>query len=341
MNILFRVEANATIGLGHLMRCLALSQALKIHGVGSLFALNPEAKILAMGRNDWVGDLHTLPIFNSVQEEILYLADLAAHHNCFGLVLDGYQFDQRYRQALYDIPVKHICFDDSNTMQHLFTDLVINGAQQADQLNYSATASNAILCLGKEYRILRQEFYHQAQSGLHPRDSLTIVMGGSDPSNLTLPLVRAFIQQRFSGRLQVLTGSAYKHSSALSELVDSSKLNIDYQHDCQNIAQQFWRSKLVVSAAGGSQFELQACGCAAVLLVVADNQLLATQYAYDQGGCDMLDIRHGFDSAQLAQLTIELWSDQERLTNMSKKAASLFDHNGCNRLVAQIKHLVM
>lgn len=340
MKLLFRVEANQHIGIGHLMRCLALAQTLKKHDISSAFAVTAETAEIARKRLDWIGDLYFLRSDLSIQQEISDLGELVLSLDCCGIILDGYQFDQSYRQALRSLPCKQICFDDNNTLAQLYTDLVINGASDAKQLKYLHTTNNAVLCIGEKYRVLRQEFIDSEHLPWEQRQYLTILMGGSDPLNLTLPLVQALIKKGFSGNLKVVTGAAYGNSEKLLGVLRHCELDVEYEQDCQNIAEVFRHSKLCVSAAGGSQFEIMVCAAPAVLLVAADNQLRATQSAVKQGWCDMLDVREGCNFDALATDLITLWNNPEKLEKWSQNANTLSDVCGADNVVRAIQNLM-
>jgi UDP-2,4-diacetamido-2,4,6-trideoxy-beta-L-altropyranose hydrolase len=340
MKILFRVDANKQIGVGHLMRCLALAQALAQQNIKSAFAVTAETAEIARKRLDWVGDLYLIKSGLPVQQEVSQISEFVSSLDCSAIILDGYHFDQFYRQSLRNLPCKHICFDDNNNYSQLYTDLVINGASNAQQLNYQQTAEDAVLCIGEDYRILRQEFVNNQDIPWQQRQYLTVIMGGSDPLNMTLPLLHALIKKRFTGPLKVITGAAYVYSEKIFELIQNCQLPIEYEQDCQHVAEVFRRSKLCVSAAGGSQFEIMVCASPAVLLVVADNQLLATESAVKQGWCDMVDVREGCDFDALATRVIDLWNTPEQLQNWSQTAKSLSKVDGAVKVVSAIQNLM-
>jgi UDP-2,4-diacetamido-2,4,6-trideoxy-beta-L-altropyranose hydrolase len=340
VNVLFRVDANPEIGMGHLMRCLALAQALEKSGVHTSFAISENSLILCKTRNDWVGELIVLPQNIEFSEEVFWLDSVISKHNVDALVLDGYQFNQNYRQTLLSLPCAKILFDDNNNSGDLHCDLVINGAENALRLNYQESAPDAVYCMGSHFRILRQEFVEIGEKNWQDRQILTICMGGSDPKKLTLPLLEALHAQDFEGHICVITGGAYQELAILKSFIAASHMNLEHVHNCQNMADVFSQSRLVVSAAGGTQFELLACQTPSLLLVIADNQLNATEQASQHGWCQMIDARGDVDLKILSRQISELWKHDDVLKDMFVKAKQNSNVDGVQRVVEAIIELL-
>jgi UDP-2,4-diacetamido-2,4,6-trideoxy-beta-L-altropyranose hydrolase len=339
-DIMFRVDANAQIGLGHLLRCLALAQGLIAEkpNLKLVFVMHAESVELAKTRNDWLGDIQVLPASLRLKDEPLWLAEYVDKTAIKIFVLDGYQFSYSYRQAFAERSnIFKIVFDDNNDSGPLAADMVLNGANNAADMDYQQTAPKAVLCIGENYRILRQEFFQKTYIlPWNQRSKLVVVMGGSDPKNMTLQIIEGLIARGFSDALTVVTGSAYQHISALKHVIHSSALQIEHMENCQEMALLFGQSRLVVSAAGGTQFELLACLTPALLLVVANNQLNATQESAKQGWCESIDTCLENDAQPIILRLWTLWNDQKILESMHQKANEWANTQGTSRVAKSI-----
>lgn len=336
MNILFRVDAGSSIGMGHLMRCLALAQALKKFNIQPFFAVDKITLDLCESRRDWCGEILLLPEHIEAAAEASCIELMLMDKQIDALVLDGYQFTQAYRQRLSRLNCRLILFDDNNDTGELYADLVINGAENAPSLGYQQTAPTAHYCLGGQYRVLRQEFIQQASNRWQERQLLTLCMGGSDPKQLSLPLLKALEEQGFSSPICLITGDAYQELAKLQNFLMHSLMTVQHIHNCQNIAGMFSQSRLVVSAAGGTQFELAACKSPSILLVVADNQVNASLQASQQGWCEIFDLRSDVDFKLLAKKITELWANEQSLTTMHQQAEKHSEVEGAERVVRAI-----
>jgi UDP-2,4-diacetamido-2,4,6-trideoxy-beta-L-altropyranose hydrolase len=331
VKVLFRVEGNHAIGLGHIMRCLALAQSLVAQRHEVIFAISERSLPLCQSRVVILGKVVTLP--NSFSDsEAQWLTKQCEDLAVDWLVLDGYEFQQDYRFALRSAVFKLAVFDDINDSGALYADLVINGAPNAELINYQQTAANAVLAVGEYYRILRPEFLQLADKSWSGRNCMTLMFGGSDPLNLTMSLLNLLEKSALSMPIVVITGAAYGHLANLEKWLTTSTLAIQHLHDCQHMAEVLSKTCLAVSAAGGAQFELLACATPAILLVTAKNQLFASQQAAQQGWCEVINIEQTSITA-LAEQCINLWQQPQKLQHMHQQALTLTTHDGAKHIV--------
>lgn len=336
MSILFRVDASPSMGMGHLMRCLALAQAFAELGVESRFLLSSGSKDYCLSRHDWVGNIQLLPDAIAQSQEVAWLQQQAWLDDISTLVLDGYQFDSDYRQQLQQLPCQIALFDDTNDSGPLLADIIVNGSGAASDLGYANTAPQAIHCLGDTYRVLRQEFCYPPEVPWPQRHSLLIMLGGSDSKQYTLKLVEGLAQATPDIPLRVMTGGGFAHKSALINLLQRIPNPNQHLDNCQQVADVMAHCRMAISAAGSSQFELQVCGVPTQLLVVADNQLPASEQAQRQGWCYMHDARQELPLEAIVQQTQTLWRDDTRLAQMHQHALEQGDAQGSLRVAQTI-----
>lgn len=331
MRVGFRVEGEPNIGLGHVMRCMALAQSLVACGHGVFFFMSQRSQHFCRNRADWVGEIvSTSGIDNPLEPS--WVVNQCSDLQVDWLVLDGYQFDETYRYKLQSREFKFAVFDDMNNSGALYADIVINGAPNAATHNYQLTAPNAQLAIGSDYQVLRQEFLQLKNNEWDNRKNLTLMFGGSDPKKLTIGVLQTLQELNATMPITVITGAAYAELQDLVSFVSISNLEITHLHDCQNMASELVNSKLALSAAGGSQFELLSCAVPSILVVVADNQKNASKEASIQGWCQVANAPD-VSVYQLAKQCLTLWQQPELLRSMHNKALQFPVIDGAKNIV--------
>jgi UDP-2,4-diacetamido-2,4,6-trideoxy-beta-L-altropyranose hydrolase len=331
MQVAFRVEGEPNIGLGHVMRCMALAQSLVSCGHNVLFFMSQRSQHFCGNRTDWQGEILAIPDIDKTAE-LDWLITQCTDLRVDWLVLDGYQFDQAYCYAVQSNAFKFAVFDDMNNSGTLYADMVINGALNASLHSYQLTAPKALLAVGQGYQVLRQEFLQPMNKKWSGRKSLTLMFGGSDPKGLTIIAIQSLYKVNASMPITIITGAAFVGLNDLADLIKTSGLDITHLHDCQNMAAVLVKTKLALSAAGGSQFELLACKTPSILVVVADNQINASQEAASQGWCQVVNSNE-LNTDDLAMQCIYLWQQPELLRKMHEKTLGFPVIDGGNNIV--------
>ena len=346
-----RVDAGAAIGAGHFMRCLALASALSKQGVKTSFLINKETESFLKRRSDFFYDYYLVDCVDEIES----IQDHTKKINLAFFIIDGYQFNERYRcsiRALCDARLaKLVVLDDLNNSGNLYAAAVINPVNEAFNMGYELSAPNASLFLGSDYVLLRPEFSKpdaDAFSLGHQRNQCVITFGASDVAGFSLPLLNSLIEdsvlfddQGSNASLLAVTGLESGQMKAVKLLSEQHPQKLKHAHNVLNMAEVMKNARCVISAAGGTVFELAALGLPSILVVVADNQLNAAKEQEKNGWCVVIDARRYMESGASKQKSIEemvsvlrsIWNNQKNLHEMHKKAVNSAVYHGAEKVV--------
>lgn len=336
--IVFRVAASVEDGLGHLMRCYALAQAAQELQIPVHFIVESSGADTLKARHDFHGTMELCPDFPSQTAQGHWLQKRLAELNAAVLVVDGYRFSAELLLPVRKDDTLILVIDDGAGTLVPMADIVVNPAEPEDLEQYQQRNANAVFCIGENYRLMRQEFADIRMLPIDARHGIAIAMGGSDPNNLTIPLLQAMERANCQVPVRVISGNLYSHHHKLTELIGQLSFPVQHVHNCQNMADVWAHTQLAISAAGGSQFELGVCQTPSLLVVVAENQKTASYRAQTEGWCEVFDLSVDTNITQLCDHLIEramtLCAQPSLLQAMSDAAYGRYDAMGCERILS-------
>lgn len=334
--LFIRADANQSIGLGHIMRCIAIGQSWKKQGGTVCFLTKPlHEKIIE--RLTLEGFQHIeLANFN----EIAQIKEIMQSHTDGLLLLDGYQFTASYQQAIKDAEVLLIVIDDFSHASHYYADIVINRNLIASTELYKGKIEiYTKLLLGPTYNFVRQEFltYSEECFEVKPRiETIFVNFGGSDSKNLTIHIAKFLAQQPENYRIMVVVGATYQHLKELYDLA-TGKNRISIFYDAKNIADIMYEADLAITAGGTTLFELSCLGIPNISLKVADNQKSIDVFA-EKGMTCALDARAKLSEELLIE-NLNLLQSRKNRQEMSSKSQKFIDSLGNQRIVKALAKL--
>jgi UDP-2,4-diacetamido-2,4,6-trideoxy-beta-L-altropyranose hydrolase len=268
--ILFRADGSTQIGLGHIVRSLALVEMLKQHFNCVFISKTPQDKISTLIRQ--YCPLIELPAFDSRAEEIEAVKNIAEKKDI--VVLDFYEFDESYQLLLQP----HVCamavIDDKAAVP-FHADLVINHGSQGREQDYRLGAHSKLLS-GFPYLLLRKPFRDAAKQ--HPTvkqiNSMFICMGGADPFNVTVKALQAALECSFLERITVVTGSAYANAAGLQEIISGNINRVVHAQniDAAEMVNLISQSQLAICPGSTVSLEICSVRCGLITGTVIDNQ---------------------------------------------------------------------
>ena len=222
--LIFRADGSHKMGLGHLVRSLALAGMLTKEFKCHFATSNPPADFISQ-INEVCEKLIEIPEFDTIEEEANYLAK----HHLTGneiIVLDGYHFKTEYQKILKSTACKLVCIDDIHEF-HFVADAIINHAGGIQKAHYSAEKDTQFN-LGLDYVLLRPAFSEAAKNRqtLNSIPNAFVCLGGADPKNDTLEVLQKLEASKSVKSCFVVIGAAYKHRIALQKFIDNSTIEL-------------------------------------------------------------------------------------------------------------------
>jgi len=334
-----RADAGAHMGVGHVMRCLALAHAWKLRGGRVVLLTHTEAPALVQRLREGVLELQHLQAAQGSLEEAAEVVNLATEHQAYWLVLDGYHFTPAYRAALKVSGLRLLIIDDLADTDLSAADILLNQNAYANAEMYPSASR---LLLGSTHALLRCEFLSwRSKRGPEPKKAqeVLITLGGGDMENVTLRvlhLLAGMADRRLV--LKVIVGSANPH-------VESLRAALPMNHEVEvlvnppNLPELMSRAHVAISAAGSTCWELACLGLPMLLIITAENQRGVAARLEELGLAVCLGWHEDFPNKDSLECLRDFLDDAPRRRRMSEEARLLVDGRGAGRVVeAMLAH---
>jgi len=292
-----RADASDLIGVGHVMRSLALGEALLDANFDVMLAtvdlpagMREEARKCGIT----VVDLKCVPFGAADASATLSL-------NGAVLVIDGYKFEREFFEILENRATHFVVIDDNVETKALAPSVVINQNPHAIAEMYAHLLGTPQLLLGLQYALLRREVREATKQSINPvAGKVFVAMGGSDFLQLTAPIVDGL--KDLDIEICVAIGPTNGRRQQIEETVKSIPrarviAQVDYITELAS-------SSLAILAAGSSMWEAAALGVPSIGLIIADNQSGAAQAFLNTGLLDAIDCREGVQFEQITESVV-------------------------------------
>lgn len=306
-----RADGSASMGLGHIMRTVALGQAARCGGLTVKFVVArdpvgttlparfgfPVLEVPTGNDRGWVAQVCT--------------ADL--------VFLDGYHFSLELLEAVLEATGRVGSMTD--VPERVLPTPVIVNQTMADHADYGTTTP-ARLLIGPKYALIREEFFPHRKRARDFPDRALVTMGGSDPARIGPELAARTSELVARIEVTLLCGPSAPQAAVPGVAVVS---------DPPDVPARFAAADLAISAAGSTTWELLYLGVPSALVQVADNQRTIGPGVADAGAALFLgaavEARLRLPEA-LAELT-----RSSRRAELSSAAMELVDGRGPERVL--------
>lgn len=266
--IAFRVDGNKEIGMGHVMRCLAINEELKSEGKDTVFLISPDT------------DIKEIQLSKTRFEEISSVGEVTEwleKNKAEILIVDSYLAEFTALNAWNSrVPVLYI--DDLNMFQYPVTG-ILNYNVEATKEKYQSiikTEKSPILLLGPKYFPARKEFIRKEKYKIrHDVRKVLLTTGSTDPKEIiSFLLEKLEVERHREIEFLVIEGlffnEAYKNKM---QEISNQHCNVTILLWGQNMDAIYEQVDLVISPGSTTIFEAFTVGVPCISFSFAENQI--------------------------------------------------------------------
>lgn len=273
--LLFRADGNAQIGMGHVMRCLALADMLNDEFAMRFAITDPTPAVRVLIET---AGLAVIPLPDSADKATFW----GAIHADDIVILDGYSFDTAFQRAVR-VRVRKLVFIDDLIKGHQVADVVINHAGGISHTDYDSEIHTQF-CLGPAYALLRPEFLHPQGFGPPPPDGpIFVSLGGADPKNTSLTVLEAIRQVDATLPVHLVLGPFHPDRASIESVKSQlPKLTILQNLTAAQMVDELRQCSLAITACSTIAYEVCAVNRPLIAIVTADNQDRLAQFLSEE-----------------------------------------------------------
>lgn len=272
--VFFRADGNKNIASGHLMRCMAVADALKNFGVMSSFIVADDQSLSLINERGYTGIVLNSQ-WNHPNGEVDKLINLVREKNIKYLVIDHYFVNEDYF-ALLAAYTKIIYFNDLFQKPFL-ADMIISYGNISTYIDYDfiyeKSEKKPIILQGRKYVPLQKNF--ESSNFLVKKEVKNVLLttGGADSYNIMENLAEEFCCDKKMKciKFHIVVGKYMQNEKRMKEIQKNNPNIILHEH-INNLKNIMINCDIAISAGGTTLYELCAVGVPTICFSIAENQ---------------------------------------------------------------------
>ena len=329
--VLIRCDGDSGIGLGHVVRCLALAEDLREkQGCGVVFAMASGEPGMKLVREAG------FPLEQQLgANEGEWIDGLVSRHHPDVLILD----------IRNDLPVEKVkdlrrkgllvvSIDDPTPRRTEADLLFYPPVPQVAEMDWSSFHGE--LYSGWEWGLLRRQFAGHCTPHSNTPPIILVTMGGSDPANFTCRALRVLDGLPDDFETIVVIGAGFVHEHDLQEFLVQARRSYRIEREVHDMATLMRNVDLAIASFGVTAYELAASGTPAVYCCLSEDHARSASKFIDDGlavGCGILE---ECSPERISKAVRSLLDSPELRQEMGRRACAAVDGQGAARIASKI-----
>ena len=347
MHVGLRVDANSTVGTGHLHRCLNIAAELSMHGHDVTLISGRHSEISKSDRHP--PDLRTATLDSSISTfssgdglsptppaEITDDAELTAvtlaRSDIDTVIVDHYSITDTWVSCVKERTGCRVMVIDDVARAWPSADILLDSALGSSE-RYAHLATNSVALLGPSYVPLNQKYKAFADREIIDSSILKLMVffGGVDAPNATgrvLAELSSATDREL--RIRVVVGSQNPNRADLVQRFQGE--NVEFAEPADSMFAHLIGSDIALGAGGTATWERLCVGIPSISIAIAENQVKLSQELGVRGCLRFLGRLDETPSGSIREAVDALASDRLACEAMSLKGRTLVDGYGTARI---------
>lgn len=344
MNIVFRADSSTQIGSGHIIRCLALAEALKKRGATVAFISREFVGNLCTFVEEHGYLVYRLPSYTSsyeldwvrenwhIDSEEVQSIIKKMNKSINWLIVDHYSLDRKWEERLSFAVENIMVIDDLANRAHSCTVLLDQNQYDNMKEKYGPLLpSGCKLFLGPNFALLRSEF-REEKKRLRRREGrigrILIFYGGADYTNETNKALEAMKFLDNEAIIKTVVVGASNPWKRDIEQMCRGIANTDYLCQVSNMARLINEADFSLGAGGTSVWERCYLGLPSMVTITAENQQESVGYMASMGAVINMGWFTSVTALRIAEVLLKFINNSDEVLGIATKSLELMSNDG-------------
>lgn len=357
-----RADSDEYIGIGHVMRCLALAEWATELAIRPILFTKSASNFIINKVSELGGEVILLPTVNRTssndyqhsswlegteledaqlcKQEIQTLLTINENKYPLFIMVDHYSLASPWERYLKNFaPI--LVIDDLNDRSHDCSWLVDQTHDKSDIEYINLAPKNCHFFIGSKFALLRKEFSDHTQKTIRTfpekKVKILITLGGVDKNNDTARIAKYVLNNNFGKDVSqtLVSGSINPNLQELKMLAENNP-NIRVIVDEKSMAKLMSAHDICIGAAGSTSWERCAMSLPTITVSIAENQKVIAKN---------LDISHAtINLGEIDQLTEKglistishIIENRTLFQSLVTNSRNLCDGLGCQRILREV-----
>ena len=265
IGLLYRVDGNHEMGLGHLVRARSLCAEFMRLGIKPVILSFAEQELL----DEFFPDNITVYKIPELENELDYITYLTQYLNIRILIQDIRDTEDFYCRCIKSLGLFLIGFDDLGEGREL-CDILIDANLPEQDGDYENVPFRFF---GEKFMVLDPLFTeYNLKDKTVPRkvENILISFGGSDPRGLTQWSLNMLYDVLKDYNVSVVAGKGIKDKNEIKRCCNNQ--GFKYVYNCSNMAELLYEADLAIISGGITLYEAASVGTPSVVIPQVDHQ---------------------------------------------------------------------